>query len=109
MQEDLIGVSNMTTLELGLQQAGLLDLAYAKAKELGTTIEGALRSLLVTDQAVVCEKSFEQWKAKAEAFAGRELQDYSVVLYKMFGKVNASELTSDEWLELEVAYPDDSD
>lgn len=83
----------MSDLQLALKEAGLLDIVEAKAKELGTTIEGAIRSLQDTGAEVALRK-------KAEAYAGRAVTEEEFELFREFGTTWLSEVPPsavEEW------------
>lgn len=103
----------MSDLQIALKEAGLLDIVEAKAKELGTTIEGAIRSLqdVCSEQAgsklkpgtvafydAVCaelnpndKRGYVAWKEEAERVAGHPLLPTDVQLYAYCGKTCAAE------------------
>ena len=83
----------MNELELALQSAGLLDLVRKRAEELGTTLVDAIRQSMATKVEEPSEKTFAQWKQEAEVFAGRQVSDSEVCLFKRFGTTNLSEVS----------------
>lgn len=99
----------MSDLQIALHDAGLLDIVEAAAKRMGTTIEGAIKSLGNKTEGVaekpkpgtvafydaVCaevnssdKRGYTAWKEAAEKSAGRELNVSEVLLYAYNGETD---------------------
>lgn len=83
----------MSDLQIVLRDMGILDAAEAKAKALGTSIEGALRMW-------VCDETEALLRKRAEEYAGRQVTDEELALFKEFGTTWLSEVPPsavEEW------------
>lgn len=112
----------MSDLQIALNEAGLLGIVEAAAKRMGTTIEGAIKSLgeakpvskptpgTVAFYDAICaelnpgdKRGYNAWKVAAEAAAGHPLLPTDVQLYAYCGKTNAAEASLAELMVAEEA------
>lgn len=89
----------MSNIELGLTELGILEKMRAKAAQLGMSIEECLISFAnkpCMEKTTTDTVQFDEWKRRAEEFAGRPVQRWEVTLFRRFGTTSLSEVPDSE-------------